>query len=106
MRSLNFNDFFFFLFKFTYSFQRPEELGFALRLTEMSIRSRNTSFWEAEIGWAAKLITSSPSVSRLSRQSEILNITKTYWTPRPDTVRGYSYLIGNIAKGLHDLLRG
>jgi hypothetical protein len=42
-------------------------------------------FWEVERGWCVGLRTTPPSVSRLSRQCGILNISLRYRLPRPVT---------------------
>jgi hypothetical protein len=63
--------------------------GFTQPLTEMNTRSRKC-FWGVERGWCIGLTTLSPSVSWLSRQCGILNISQLY---RPPPVTGIAFLI-------------
>jgi hypothetical protein len=57
-------------------------LGFTQPLTEMSTRK---CFWGVERGRRARLITSPPSVSRLSRKCVILDISQLYRAALPVT---------------------
>jgi hypothetical protein len=50
-------------------------LGFTQPLTEMSTRSRNIRFLGIERGRRVRLTTALPSVSRVSRKCEMLNIS-------------------------------
>jgi hypothetical protein len=59
--------------------------GFTQPPTEMSTRSRKIMFLGRRVRAVVGLITLPPSVSRLSRQCEILNISQSYTTPLPVT---------------------
>jgi hypothetical protein len=58
---------------------------FTQPLTEMSTRSRKFCFWGVEYGLFVGLTNLPPSVSPLSRQCLILNISEPYRPPRPVT---------------------
>jgi hypothetical protein len=57
-------------------------VGFTQLLTEVSI---SKCFWGVECGRCLRLITSPPSVSRLSEKCGILDIPKPYGSTRPLT---------------------
>jgi hypothetical protein len=88
--------------------------AFTQPLTEMSNRDRNKKkIREVEGGRCVRLKTWPPSVSWLSRQCGILNITQPCRRPRPLTgiallfiYRCCSYSTGNTPMGLDGLLRG
>jgi hypothetical protein len=66
-------------------FSRTRPWGSLSLLTEMSIKNRKKCFWGVERGWCTGLITLPLSVSRLSRQCGILNISQLYRPPQPVT---------------------
>jgi hypothetical protein len=68
-------------------------LGFAQHLAEMSTRGRNIMFWGVERGRCLRLTTLEPTVSRLSGQCGILNISQPYRPPRPVTGIALLYLV-------------
>jgi hypothetical protein len=57
--------------------------GFTLHLIEMSTRNIKKSLWRVERCQCVGLTTFPPSMSRLSRQCEILNTSQPYRPPRP-----------------------
>jgi hypothetical protein len=90
---------------------RTRPLGSTQPLPEMStgnIKRKKKCFWEVKCGLCVGLITLTPSMSRLSRQCGIPNISQLYMTPRPLTVidfkapgykpegRGFETLWGGI----------
>jgi hypothetical protein len=86
-------------------------LGFTQPLTEMSTRSREIMFVGIKRSRRARLTNLPPSVSRLSRQCGILDISEPYGTPRSDTEIAlfillwlqlhwrYIYILPNAARG-------
>jgi hypothetical protein len=94
-----------------------EVIGFFLFLilpdsNRNEYQKQKNCFWGAERGRIVRPTTSSPSVSPLSTQCGILNISQSYRPPRPVTEiallfisRWYSYLTGNTPMGHHGLLR-
>jgi hypothetical protein len=66
-------------------------LGFTQPLTELSAKNRKKCFWGVESGERLRLTALPPSVSQLSRQCGILNISQPYRPPRP--VTGIALLI-------------
>jgi hypothetical protein len=54
-----------------------------LPLTEMSTRNREEMFLGVKRDWCVELTTLTPSVSLLSTQCAILNISQPYRPPRP-----------------------
>jgi hypothetical protein len=85
--------------------------GFTRPLTET--RSRKIMFLGVKSGRRVRLTTSPPSVSRLSIQCEILNISQPHRPPQPVTWIALLYCLDNVGSltshnliGLHSLLRG
>jgi hypothetical protein len=89
-------------------FWRQYDLRFSQPLTGLSTRNKiEICFWGVERGRCARPTISSPSVSRLSIQWVILNISQPYRPPRPVTgialfctCRWRSCFTGNIPMGL------
>jgi hypothetical protein len=65
---------------------------------------KKKSFWGVKCGWCVGLITLSPSMSRLSRQCGILNISQPYRPPRP--VTGIALLTFGAAARLRISIQG
>jgi hypothetical protein len=63
-------------------FPAPE---FTQPLTEISTRSRKIIFWVIERRRCVEMAILPPSVTRLSRQCRVLNISQFYRPPRPVT---------------------
>jgi hypothetical protein len=70
---------------------RTRPCGLLSLLTEMSTRRRKIMFWGVERCRCVGLTTLPPSVSRLSRQCAILNISQPYRPPQPLTEMALFY---------------
>jgi hypothetical protein len=71
--------------QFTSSFRPHWATGLAQTLREMSTRGGRVCFWGVEHDQCIWLTTLPPSVSRLSRQHDILNTSQPYGPSRPVT---------------------
>jgi hypothetical protein len=56
--------------------QTHKSLGFTRPLTEISIKSRKSLFWEVERGRCIRLTILTPYMSPMSRHCEIINISQ------------------------------
>jgi hypothetical protein len=70
--------------------------GFTEPLTETSTGNiKKKSFWDVKCGWCVGLTILPPSMSRLSRQRGILNISEPFRPPRPVTAIAFTSLLTN-----------
>jgi hypothetical protein len=87
--------------QFTKSFRPHQDLEFTQRLTKMGTRDTSRKcYWEVECGRCLRLTASLQSLGRLCTQCGILNISRTYKSPRPVTEIALLFLCRMTSSGM------
>jgi hypothetical protein len=80
---------------------RTRPWGYTQPLTEISTRNiKIVMFLGTKCGWCVGLTTLPPSMSRLSRQCGIFNISQPYRPPQPVTGITFTFILSRFRKSL------